>query len=228
MGRVTAPQPEINPDDQRELARLVTWYGREVIANAARKVPLVKRIFKRRDDIEEAPDTLRRTRVRAAKRIIGGNCDDKEVMNSVSRVMVTQGRIDARAHMWPQDATEAKAVGHIVRAMRLLQTALRSKDLPAFVPKPISQEAVVQFLEMWKPADSFSVSARRKSPVQRLAAQEAIRLLEHHNIAPTLTRGGQFVRLAATLYGQPEKDLFNICRAVKRTLPVENKVPGKV
>lgn len=116
-----------------------------------------------------------------------------------------------------------KAAGRLHQVLRRLQAVLKDPDLDQDL-RLLPPEKFDDWLQQTKVAQgetgkTIQLNARKKM----IAANEAIKLLEHFNKEISAKKRSKLCRLAAVLYGHPNVDLQNQCRiALRSELEIQN------
>jgi hypothetical protein len=158
-----------------------------------------------------------RARVKSGAAILGPGCDKALVERSDRAVIYLEVRHTHSAETLrrPTNKRQKAAVNRVAQEFRRLNWALNKPDLPDFVRKMFPLELHERQKELDALARLPLRKPRRDGSRQRAAAEQAALLLQEHKLPLTTTRGGQFHRLAAALYGKNDADLFNHCRLLR-------------
>lgn len=164
-----------------------------------------------------------------ACKILGG--DKATTLREVSR---NAARIWGMRHRFPMTVTKKQKIAakSFERALRLLETASKNPELAYELRDGFPE---IDF-KRWRDKIDAAVTrdlwmAKDGNDYCKLyAARRAALLLTAHNIPLKLTRKGDWCRLAAILWGEPEADFLHHCRLAKAELiagpdvePVENR-----
>jgi hypothetical protein len=183
----------------------------------------------------------------AAAQLLGSGISRSEIVAAYDRVHHRRERFRASRVGPPSSAERKAAetfieiVNTARRKIAALQKAGSINKLLETLTDPSGMD-VIDFLDAWEaragtfadrahPDADYGLLGRPKGwpdPTlkgkggpkdmgQRAAAYEAARLLKKHRMKITLTRNGNFVKLAKAIDGRG-KDLFNVCRVVKADL----------
>jgi hypothetical protein len=108
----------------------------------------------------------------------------------------------------------------IAKALRRVDNLVRGFNKPNFPLKGFPFDELTKWKQVFakmekKPSEE---ATRLNALKKRLAVAEAYQLLQKYGSERvTATKGGKFCKLAALLYGDPEVDLINQCKAYIRT-----------
>ena len=117
-----------------------------------------------------------------------------------------------------------QAAGKVARALRVMRIALKDDKLDvalkAYLTMNISLktlQALERLCERLSRASSGKLP-RKVAGKKRLAVTEALTLMEKYctSEANNATKGSNFCKLAAVLYGEPDADLHNQCATALR------------
>jgi hypothetical protein len=188
---------------------------RQEIMNPAEKI-----IGKTIDRAELDAELFRLDEMRAGRYLIRAR-GSKQAMQAVRRVYDALRRLKAAMSQLPEDFKLLFGGDEMLRQLEVYEAVL-GKEV---VATGKLQEQLDAKSGQPKPAAIEIKRSRRKRTAddKRLAAELALRLCELHNIEPTTTKTGKFVKLAAVLYGDSGADLQHQCR----DLVVERKNGAK-
>jgi hypothetical protein len=168
-------------------------------------------------------DLLRQELVRQAIALIKPKeeaRDECQYEITLSDAAIDMALLDDRFATAPKRKQAKKAVRRLASALRRVEIALLGVvNFDLRIPMPIDDDLIrnwredVELIAKTPSGKLTRESAERK----RLAVAEAHRLLEKYGAAITPTRGSNFCRLAALLYGDPRANLRNQCRAHRRS-----------
>jgi hypothetical protein len=156
------------------------------------------------------------SRIARAKKILGHNCDEKQIEKSIRAMLYRQSRKEHAIEIviTPSNKLQREAVSKVARSLYNLNAALKNKNFPRYYLKYFEPDQKREELQrrFAKLASSPLKPPKRSSALQRYAVSLAADLLDRHNLPRSVTRGGTFWKLAAALYGKNSPDMFNHCR----------------
>jgi hypothetical protein len=160
----------------------------------------------------ESREAIARKRIKWVREILGRGCNKEGVESAVWTMLGYQRPYENEESM---NKTK-KAIARAAKALRRWNATLTDPKLPTSVGKllPTSLAELRKLqekLERWGDA-SLGRPERTTFHLRRRAAQVAGYLLQAHNLPLNTTRGGQYHRVAAAIYGDQDADLFNHVR----------------
>jgi hypothetical protein len=156
----------------------------------------------------------RRERVRLALAVLGSKCDKASVERCVELVVMRQARWDS----YRPNQHKKAAIRRLAVVLRELEVALNNPNLPlsfrfyaqrSLLSRLRAKFEYIGYGRLHKP--------RRNVGDKRIAVEEAASFLTELGRPLTLTRTGEFCRLAAAFFGDKEEDMLDVCRAYIRS-----------
>jgi hypothetical protein len=167
--------------------------------------------------------TARDEIVRRAVKLIGTAACRSDIEYTLNVLEVTQTNIEFRSKSSKKAAEQFYGALRKVRSIaRKLPANLRfamfadwADERDQFYNGDLNfSRAIRQLMEASdRYAKEPSGKPERSAYKKRLAAEEAMWLLRKYGLDVVTTKGGDFCRLAALLYGKPQADLQRHCRA---------------
>jgi hypothetical protein len=153
-----------------------------------------------------------RKRIKLARAVLGSGCDKAAIEGSVRVVVVKQA---SWASLRP-DKKKKDAVARVAEALHRLDAALANTSFPSNLRKRFPRAELSRLRFQCEKLGYEPLPAPRKDVHdKRIAVGEAASLLFELDRPLTLTRTGEFCRLAAALYGDKDTDMFDRCRAFR-------------
>jgi hypothetical protein len=157
-------------------------------------------------------DQIRR-RIKLARAVLGSGCDKAAIEGSVRVVVVKQAKwVSYRPTQQKKDA-----VARVAAALHRLDVALdNASSFPSHLRNRFPRAELSRLRFQCEKLGYEPLPAPRKDVYdKRIAVAEAAYLLFELDRPLTLTRTGEFCRLAAAIYGDKDADMFDLCRAFK-------------
>lgn len=159
--------------------------------------------------------------VQQAVKLIGPSACQEDVEYDMDAVAVMN--TTALSNRKAATKRAKRAAGRLAAALRRVEDAAKSQDLDTSISL-FPRETISK----WKRhCEKLAKTLPRKpapnADAKRLAAAYALNLLRKYDKHVATTKGSNFCRLAALLYGDPKADLQHQCRAVLPERPTGSK-----